>query len=82
MRKELAVENLSRFGHHPDPAIDYCAEVDVIEGLVADVRAGLESRKAVEDRIFRASMFKVGGDERAVMARRKLLAAENAVTQL
>lgn len=35
------------FGNHPDPAIDFCIEVDGIEGLAADYRAGLEARQSV-----------------------------------
>lgn len=70
---------LGRFGHHPDPAIDFCVEVEIIEGLAYDVKVGLAEKKAVEDRIFRASMFRVGGDGNAVEARKRLLAAESAV---
>jgi len=70
------------FGHHPDPAVDFCVEVDTLEGLVEDVRAGLEKRKPVEDRIFRATMFRVGGDERAVEARKRLLEAESKIGTL
>lgn len=60
------------FGNHPDPAIDFCIEVDGIEGLAADYRAGLEARQSVEDRIFKAMQFRVGGDEKAVAAKAHL----------
>lgn len=66
-----------RFDHHPDPAIDFCIEVDALEGLVADVRAGVEKRGVVEERLFKATMFRVGGDMRAVSARQKLLTLES-----
>lgn len=67
---------LGRFGWHPDPAIDFCVEVDAIEGLVYDAKVGLVERKLVEDRIFRAMTFGVGGDERAVAAKNALRRAE------
>lgn len=65
---------MRKFGWNEDPAIDFCAEVDAIEALAADYRAGLESRQAVMDRAFRALFFRVGGDERAVAAKAKLRA--------
>jgi hypothetical protein len=64
------------FGNHPDPETDFCVEVDTIEGLYADYRAGLESGQAVEDRISNAMDFpiKVSTSERCVAAREKLRA--------
>lgn len=73
---------LGRFGHHPDPAIDFCEEVDIIEGLAYDVSVGLADKKTVEDRIFRASMFRVGGICAAVDARKRLLLVESVVGTL
>lgn len=67
---------LGRFGHHPDPAVDFEVEVDVLEGAVADWKAGLEERSDVERRIFMAMMFRVGGVDRAVIAKNKLRALE------
>lgn len=64
--------NLGRFGHHPDPAIDFCVEVEVIEGMAYDAKVGLAERKAVEDRIFKAMMFNVGGVGAAVEAKGRL----------
>jgi hypothetical protein len=65
------------FGHHPDPAIDFCVEVDIIEGLTFDAAHGMADRKAVEDRIFSAMQFTVGGDERAVAAKQRLRVADD-----
>lgn len=67
---------LGRFGHHPDPATDFCVEVEEIEGLVYDVGVGLMERKPVDDRIFRAMMFNVGGVDLAVQAKAALRRAE------
>ena len=64
------------FGYHPDSAIDFCVEVDVIEGLVEDCNAGLEDSRHVSERIFRAMQFRVGGDEGAVLAKSRLQKAE------
>lgn len=63
---------MRKFGWNENPAIDFCAEVDAIEGLVADYRAGLETKETVMARIVRALFFRVGGDERAVSAKAKL----------
>lgn len=29
-------QTLGRFGHHPDPAIDFCVEVEEIEAIWTD----------------------------------------------
>jgi hypothetical protein len=64
------------FGHHPDRETDFCVEVDVIEGLYADYRAGLEKWQTVEDRISNAMDFpiKVTTADRCVKARERLRA--------
>lgn len=67
---------LGRFGWHPDPAIDFCVEVEVIEGLVYDAKVGLVEKKPVEDRIFKAMTFRVGGVGMAVDAKAALRRAE------
>jgi hypothetical protein len=63
---------LGRFGHHPDPAIDFCVEVDAIEGIAAEVKVGLADRGAAFDRASRAENFRVGGDPWAVKAMGRL----------
>ena len=42
MNRESTMEQqkMGRFGHHPDPAIDFCVEVEVIDGEVYDVAVG------------------------------------------
>lgn len=74
-QKTQAAPRLGRFGHHPDPAIDFCVEVETIEGELADQRAGLAPTMNVAERIARALEFRVGGDPRAVMAKNALRAA-------
>jgi hypothetical protein len=69
------------FGHHPDPAVDFCLEVEAIEGELFDRKAGLPSTMDMGARITRAMQFKVGGDASAVVAKadlRKYDAAFNA----
>lgn len=61
-----------RFGHHPEPAIDFCCEVDAIEGMLADWKAGLTSHEDVGARMARAMQFRVGGDAHAVAAKDRL----------
>lgn len=67
-------EKIGRFGHHPDPAVDFCCEVDAIEGHIADIRAGLVSKDGLRERLMRASDFNVGGDVNACMAKDTLRA--------
>lgn len=69
-------KKLGRFGHHPEPAADFCVEVDAIEGMEADVSAGLSSRIQLVARIDRAMTFRVGGDQHAVAAKQKLREVE------
>lgn len=75
---DTTAESIGRFGHHPDPAIDFCIEVDALEGMAIDVRAGLDDAEAFKARLSRALEFRVGGDEGAVRAKDALrkLAAE------
>lgn len=75
-------DELGRFGHHPNPAIDFCVEVDAIEGLAADVRAGLAPKGELADRIFRAMAFTVGGDLNAINAKDTLRRTEQAMLAL
>lgn len=35
------MSELSKFGHHPDPLIDAEVEIDRLQGLLAEARAGL-----------------------------------------
>lgn len=67
---------LGKFGFHPDPAVDFCVEVDVLGAMVYDVHVGLESRKKLEDRVFKALQFNVGGVPEAVAAKGRLRAID------
>jgi hypothetical protein len=64
--------DLGRFNHHSDPAIDFCVEVEELEGIVYDLGVGLTkgrpSRQEVALRIEQALTFRVGGDKQAVVA--------------
>lgn len=66
--------SLGRFGHHPDPANDFCIEVEAIEGMAYDVSVGLDGSDDYElyCRIHEAMSFRVGGDEIAVRAKQRL----------
>lgn len=66
------MEKLGRFDWHPDPAIDFCVEVDVLDGMVYDAKIGLLDPETVNERIFKAMSFNVGGVERAVAAKARL----------
>lgn len=62
-------ERLGRFRHHPDPAIDFCCEVDFLEGRVRNVQCGMDTKEDVAKEIFTAMQFRVGGDPRAIKAK-------------
>ena len=64
---------LGRFGHHPDPAIDFCIEVEELETIYSDVKIEFRPRDAsFNGRIARALNFTVGGDINAIAAKAKL----------
>lgn len=58
------------FGHHPDPAIDFCVEVESLESIVTDKELGLRADEPhPRERYERAMTFRVGGDAGAVAAK-------------
>lgn len=66
---DIDTTKLGRFGHHPNPAIDFCVEVECLEGLACDIGAGLQEPAPVRERISKAMDFRVGGDPQAVAAK-------------
>lgn len=67
---------LGRFGRHPDPAIDFCIEVETLQSRLFDAQNGLskpgeqpEMVAAVAEYIAKAMEFRVGGDPGAVGAK-------------
>lgn len=77
--QEPIMEKLGRFGHHPDPANDFCIEVEAIVGLHFDALHGISkpgtepiTMAEVQQRIDSAMDFTVGGDEIAVKAKATL----------
>jgi hypothetical protein len=60
------------FGHHPEPATDFCVEVEAIEAEITDRAAGLPVTMDLGARIERAMQFKVGGSAAAVVAKADL----------
>jgi hypothetical protein len=69
-------EKLGRFGHHPDPAIDFCVEVEAIESEHLNIQIGFTNGTPTADelrrRVDRAMSFRVGGDLNAIEAKRLL----------
>lgn len=70
---------LMRFGHHPDPAIDFCIEVESLEARLSDAKHHYakmgeepETVAFVLDRIQSALSFKVGADDGAVKSKQAL----------
>ena len=68
-------ENLGRFGHHPEAAIDFCVEVEEIEAIANNAKIGLtgfgheQDRAGLDERIERALEFRVGADSNSVAAK-------------
>lgn len=74
-----AADKLGRFGHHPEPAIDFEIEVESLIGMAFDAAHGIgkpghapRSREEVAERISKALDFRVGGDPSCVEAKRLL----------
>jgi hypothetical protein len=72
---------LGRFGHHPDPAIDFCVEVEILQGQAYEAQVGMARAAPVVDRIDRAMSFRVGGDLNAISAKETLRQCERAALQ-
>lgn len=74
---------LARFGHHPDPAFDFCHEVECCENDAYDLRGegGVHMRGALLLRIERAMTFRVGGDQGCVAAKQSLRDLETAMKE-
>ena len=66
---------LGRFGHHPDPATDFCVEVEELDAIVTDLEIGfpnpVSEREAIAREV-RAMEFVVGGDLIAIQAKAHL----------
>jgi hypothetical protein len=67
----MTVETLGRFGHHPDPAIDFELEVQDLEDEVYNFAVGFQPlpRDELNSRIDRAMNFRVGGDPSCIKAK-------------
>jgi hypothetical protein len=75
----VADDQLGRFGHHSDPAIDFCIEVECCENDAYDLRANPEGRVPLFIRIDKAMFFRVGGDVGCVDAKHGLRQLEQAL---
>jgi hypothetical protein len=57
----VTAETLGRFGHHPDPAIDFEIEVDDLVGMEVNRTTGFDPEPDLDARTDRALKFIVGG---------------------
>lgn len=84
VREALGNVPMGRFGHHPDPAIDFEIEVAEIESITESTHLGLTGPKHEADRagltrrIEVAMLFQVGGDPSCCAAKVKLCAIADA----
>jgi hypothetical protein len=69
---ETSEERLGRFGHHPDPAIDFCIEVEELQSIHLNRMIDFENDPALETRVEKAIDFRVGADLNAIDAKRIL----------
>lgn len=70
-------EQLGRFGHHPDPAIDFEVEVEELQSIATNRMLGLstlEEDQQFPRRLERVKDFRVGGVPSCINAKRALLA--------
>lgn len=78
-------QELGRFGHHPDPAIDFCVEVEALQAIARSAVLRLsgfgheDDRQSYSDRYRRAMDFQVGGDAGACNAKHELRALPDAL---
>ena len=74
---------IGRFGHHPDPAIDFCVEVEEIEAIWTDRcnKFANPDDAALDARVGRALSFRVGGDLHAINAKDRLRRIESDIVE-
>lgn len=65
-------EKLGRFGHHPDPAIDFEVEVESIIAMNINRNTEFDDEPELENRVGNAMNFTVGGVESCVVAKNEL----------
>lgn len=65
-------EPCAKFGHHPDPAIDFCLEVEAIEDEITNVEAGGPKTFDLGPRVAAAMEFHVGGNVNTIVAKQTL----------
>lgn len=76
----MTIETMARFGHHPEPAIDFCIEVEELESIALNRKLGLTGFgheadfAGFDDRLDRAMNFRVGGDLNCINAKARLRA--------
>lgn len=74
-------EQLGKFGHHPDPAIDFCVEVEELMSIATDRKLGFPNPDddSLARRVECAMNFIAGGDPSAVDAKAEVRAINKAL---
>jgi len=70
---------LGRFNHHDNPAIDFEIEVEELIGMVYNRKIGFATEPTLDTRLFKAMQFRVGGDLGAIKAKAILRELERSV---
>lgn len=70
-----------KFDHHPDPAIDFCHEVQELDAMHVNRKLDVHPEPDLEKRVERAMLFRVGGDLNAISAKWKLRDIEAALSR-
>ncbi len=64
----MRTASAAKFGHHSNPATDFCAEVETLESEAMDQNAGAPPRFDLAERADRALQFRVGGNLACIAA--------------
>jgi hypothetical protein len=68
-----------KFDHHPDPAIDFCVEVEELQGMAYNRSVGFDPEPDLDRRLEKAMAFRVGGDIGAIDAKQTLREIESSL---
>ncbi len=55
-----------KFDHHPDPAIDFCVEVEELQGMAYNRSVGFDPEPDLDRRLEKALTFRVAAEEAAI----------------
>lgn len=66
------MNNLGRFGHHPNPAIDFEIESNIILDMEYNIKNNISEHPTFQERLTKALEFPIGVIEICILAKQKL----------